>query len=80
MLKNRLEEEIEKWSEKLDKKLSKVDYVDDSGEWLLENAEAYRQDFGHFMKNDDLIKAYEALIWSWAFIEIGEELNHISEK
>lgn len=77
MLKNELEGEIEKWTEKLDGRLPKLDPVDDSGEKILENARAYRRDSKHFLENEDLIKGYESLIWAWAFVEIGEELEHL---
>ncbi len=76
-MKNELKEEIEKWSEKLDKKLSKVKATDEEGKELIENALAYRKDSKHFHKEGKLIQSYESLIWAWAFIEIGEKLEHL---
>lgn len=77
-LKNELEREIEKWSRNLDKKLPKIKPKDEPGEKILENAQAYRKDSEHFFEDDELIKSFEALIWAWAFIEIGENFNHLS--
>ncbi|KXA88951.1 hypothetical protein AKJ40_01095 [candidate division MSBL1 archaeon SCGC-AAA259M10] len=78
MLRNELENKIEKWSHKLDEKLNRIRAVDDHGERILENAEAYRRDSDHFFENDELIESFESLIWAWAFLEIGENLNHLA--
>lgn len=75
MLKNDLENEIEKWSKKLDEKLPKIEAKEDEGEELLENAKAYRTDSDHFYEEGELIQSYESLIWAWAFVEIGEKLD-----
>ncbi len=75
MLKNDLEQEIEKWNEKLDGKLPDVEPVEEDGEELLENALAYREDSKHFYEEEKLIESFESLVWAWAFIEIGERLD-----
>lgn len=77
MLSDELLQEIEKWTRKLDKKLSKVAAKDESGEEILENARAYREDTNHFLEDGDLIKSFECLIWAWAMLEIGKELDHL---
>ncbi|KXA94910.1 hypothetical protein AKJ65_03065 [candidate division MSBL1 archaeon SCGC-AAA259E19] len=77
MLKNELLREIEKWTEKLEERLPKLKPVDDSGKELLENARAYRRDSEHFLENDRLIESYESLIWAWAYVDIGERLDHL---
>lgn len=77
MLKDELLKEIERWTEKLDERLPKLKPVDDSGEELLENARAYRRDSEHFFEKDKLIESYESLIWAWAYVDIGERLNHL---
>ncbi|KXB06149.1 hypothetical protein AKJ53_01230 [candidate division MSBL1 archaeon SCGC-AAA382F02] len=78
MLKNELEKEIEKWTEKLNERLPGLKPEDNSGKEILENIKAYREDSKHFFQNDNLIKSYEALIWAWAFVEIGENLGHLT--
>lgn len=77
MLSDELRKEISKWSDRLDVKIPKVKSMDKSGDELLENAEAYRKDSEYFLKNNDLIESFESLIWAWALIEIGEDLNHL---
>ena len=79
-MRNELEKEIEKWEGKLDKKLSVAEEVDDDGRWILENARAYRKDSEHFFEEGDLIQSFESLVWAWAFVEIGENLDHIRNK
>lgn len=78
MLKNELKEEIEKWTEKLNERFPGLESKDNSGEEILENARAYRRDSEHFLEEGNLIQSYESLIWAWAFIEIGEKLNHLA--
>lgn len=78
MLKDELKEEIERWTEKLDGKLPGLEPIDDPGKKILRNAKAYREDSGHFLDRGELIESYEALIWAWAFVEIGEDLGHLS--
>jgi len=80
MTENKLEIEIEKWKEKLNNKLSKTKKTDKQGEWILENAKAYQKDSQHFHKNNNLIEGFESLIWAWAFLEIGEKLDHITKQ
>jgi hypothetical protein len=71
-----LTEEIQKWSNKLDKALSATAPLDKRGEELLKNIRAYRQDSKHFLEQD-LIKSFECLIWAWALLEMGRELGHL---
>jgi len=40
-------------------------------ERFLENISAYLSDSHYFMKQKDLIRAFEAVIWAWAWMEIG---------
>ncbi len=80
MLRDKLVREIEKWSDKLDKKIAKLGSGDKEGERILKNALSYRKDSDHFFENDDLIESFEALIWAWAFVEIGEDLDHLKSK
>lgn len=74
-MKDELEKKIDKWSEKLDDKLPKLEFVEEEGKEILKNAKAYRKDSNHFYEEDKLIQSYESLIWAWAFIEIGEKLE-----
>lgn len=73
-----LQEETERWKEKLADRLEDVAAVDDVGEDILENARAYRADADHF-EADDLVRAFEAVVWGWSWLEIGERLGHVQE-
>ena len=47
-------------------------YENISGEEeFMENISAYIQDCQYFLEKDDLIRAFEAIIWAWAWMEIG---------
>jgi len=49
-------------------------FADVSGEeHFLENISAYIRDSHYFLENGDLIRAFEAVIWAWAWMEIGLE-------
>ncbi len=72
-----LRTETEKWHEKLRSRLESVAAVDDEGEDLLENAQAYHSDADHFRAEEDWVRAFESVIWAWSWIEIGERLGHL---
>lgn len=67
--------EIEKWSKRLDDSLLSVQPSGERGTKMLQNIKAYRNDSKHFLKRGDLIKSFECLIWAWATLELGKELE-----
>jgi hypothetical protein len=67
--------EIKKWSKKLDDSLLNVQPSDERGAKMLQNINAYRNDSKHFLERGDLIKSFECLIWAWAILELGRELE-----
>jgi len=67
--------EIKKWSKKLDGPLLNVQPSDERGAKMLQNINAYRNDSKHFLERGDLIKSFECLIWAWAILELGRELE-----
>ncbi len=73
----KLIEEIKKWTAKLDNALSAARARSEQGEKMFSNIKAYRGDSEHFLKQGDLIKSFECLIWSWSLLEIGKELKHL---
>jgi len=79
-LEEKLKQEIEKWSKRLDRELGKVLATSENGEEMLENARAYFSDSKHFFEKEDLIRAFECLVWAWAWLEIGKELKLLKEK
>ncbi len=68
-----LRNETGKWLEKLGKLSLKP--VNEKGRWILENAKAYMSDSRYFLEKNDLIRAFESIVWAWAFVEIGKELG-----
>jgi len=49
-------------------------------EHFQENISAYIQDSRYFMQNGDLIRAFEAVVWAWAWMEIGLEQGLLEER
>ncbi|MDM7934603.1 MAG: DUF357 domain-containing protein [Methanothrix sp.] len=59
--------ETSRWLERAEELRSEV-----SGEeQFLDNISAYISDSRHFLEQGDLIRAFEAVIWAWAWMEIG---------
>lgn len=67
--------ETEKWLAKINKERKKIKLVDESRKDFLKNIDAYIADCGHFMKEGKLVLAFEAVIWSWAWLSIGKEMG-----
>ncbi|RLJ04942.1 MAG: DUF357 domain-containing protein [Candidatus Aenigmatarchaeota archaeon] len=70
MTEEHLRKETEKWLKKIRDKLSVVGANDEKGKGILKNINAYVEDCEYFMKKGDLIRAFEAVIWAWAYLEI----------
>ena len=49
-------------------------------EHFLENVSAYIRDSHYFLEKGDLIRAFEAVIWAWAWMEIGLEKGLLQQK
>ena len=47
---------------------------------FLENISAYILDSEYFLEKRDLIRAFEAVVWAWAWMEIGLEKKILQEK
>jgi len=75
-LEENLEEETRKWLVKAEDMFAAV-----SGEeHFLENISAYIRDSHYFLEKGDLIRAFEAVIWAWAWMEIGLERKVLENK
>ncbi|MCK9405794.1 MAG: DUF357 domain-containing protein [Methanothrix sp.] len=68
-LKEDLLNETVKWQEKAESFFGKLS----GDERMLENISSYLSDSHYFLKQNDLIRAFEAVIWAWAWMEIGLE-------
>ncbi|MBI4170761.1 MAG: DUF357 domain-containing protein [Candidatus Aenigmarchaeota archaeon] len=74
-IKEELEEETQKWLEKIKKERENIILSDSSREDFLENIDAYISDSEFFLEHEELIEAFEAVIWGWAMLELGQELG-----
>ncbi len=72
-LKNSLLEETEKWLKKIED--VKIEIKSPKGEEFFQNIEAYISDARYFMEKGDLIRAFESVVWAWAWLEIGKEMK-----
>ena len=68
-----LEEDLQmetlKWLEKAEELYCQIS----GDEHFLDNVSAYIRDSHYFLEKKDLIRAFEAVIWAWAWMEIGLE-------
>ncbi|MFB3764196.1 MAG: DUF357 domain-containing protein [Methanotrichaceae archaeon] len=66
-----LRSETLKWLERAGSLFSEI-----SGkEEFIDNISAYISDSKYFLEKGDLIRAFEAVIWAWAWMEIGLEMG-----
>ncbi len=70
-----LKEETDKWLSRL--KSKEVNSLGKKGDMIKENIEAYTEDTEHFLEKEDLVRAFEAVVWAWSWLEIGEELGKV---
>ena len=75
VIEQQLRDETEKWLEKINKERKIVNANDEKGADLLKNVDAYIEDTQHFLEKNDLIRAFEAVVWAWSWLEIGKELG-----
>lgn len=75
MIKKELLKEISYWLPKAKEELEKIKKGRVKDKDFLINIEAYLQDAEYFLKKEDLIKSFEAVIWAWAWLEIGKRKN-----
>ncbi len=74
-----LERETLKWLSRAKEKAGTLEAVP-GGDNFLENALAYISDARHFLEKRDLVRAFEAVVWAWAWLEIGEREGFLREK
>ncbi len=73
MIEHQLKEETEKWLAKAKERRRGIR----SSSPHLKNIDAYISDSEYFMQKHDLIRAFEAIVWAWAWLEILEELKQL---
>lgn len=70
-----LREETLKWLGKAEDLFSDIS----GDERFMENISAYISDSRYFLEKGDLIRAFEAVIWAWAWMEIGIETGDLKK-
>lgn len=74
-LEKELLNETKEWLTKIKAERKKIELKDRSKQDTLKNIDAYISDAQHFLENGDLIRAFEAVIWSWCILELCLELG-----
>ena len=69
-----LKEETIKWLERIKRKKFKAK---NGFENFERNIRAYISDSEYFLRKNDLIRAFECVIWAWAWLEIGKEYGFL---
>jgi hypothetical protein len=72
-------EDINRWMEKLEPLLPRIEALDAKGEELLTNLKAYADDARHFQEDGNLVLAFECMVWAWALWETGRQLGVLTE-
>lgn len=70
-----LRSETEKWLERIRAEQKNVVLKDAARKDFLTNIDAYIEDTTHFLNQKDYVRAFEAVIWAWAWLSIGKELG-----
>ncbi|OYV13137.1 MAG: hypothetical protein CG440_1235 [Methanosaeta sp. NSM2] len=68
--------ETVKWQKKAQDLYDNISGEDE----FLENVSAYIRDCQYFLDRGDLIRAFEAIIWAWAWMEIGLHKGLLRQK
>ena len=74
-LEKELKRETEKWLGKIREEMRGAEVLDKEREGLLENIRAYVKDCNYFLGKNDLIRAFESVVWAWSWLEILKELK-----
>lgn len=68
-----LEDELRRETLKMIEKIRKMKFEGEKR--FVENIKAYISDSEYFLEKGDLIKAFECIVWAWAWLEIGIEIG-----
>lgn len=65
--------ETSKWLARAEAEFKKVSPIGKKGEEFSKNIAAYLKDTKYFSEKKDYVRAFEAVVWAWAWLEIGAE-------
>ena len=71
--------ETKKWLERIKERIKGVVACNEKGEEFLRNIKAYVSDTEYFFEKGDLVRAFECVVWAWAWLEIGLNLGLLKE-
>lgn len=75
MIEEELRSETLKWLERLESEKQHIRTINDKGQEFLVNIEAYISDSQYFLDKEDLVRAFECVVWAWAWLEIGLKID-----
>ncbi len=70
-----LRKETVKWLERIEDRIENVE----GNEQFMRNIKAYISDSKYFLEREDLVRAFECVVWAWAWLEIGLETGELHE-
>ncbi len=70
---NELSDQTKIWSDKIKSEMEGIKLLNRDKRNFLENVQAYIQDSEYFVEQGDLVRAFEAIIWAWSWLEIGKK-------
>ncbi len=65
--------EIKKWTKKINEEIKGIQGDED----FLKNINAYINDSKYFFEKNDFVRSFEAIIWAWAWLEIGKDIKKV---
>ncbi|HIP57688.1 MAG TPA: DUF357 domain-containing protein [Archaeoglobus profundus] len=80
MIEKELKNETIKWLSRIREKIKNVEAVNEKGEEFLRNINAYISDTEYFLNKNDLIRAFECIVWAWAWLEIGLNIGILKQR
>ena len=71
-----LRSETVKWLKRIESRIANINGSDD----FIENITAYISDTKYFMEKGDLVRAFECIVWAWAWLEIGLKIGKLRDE
>jgi hypothetical protein len=79
MIEEELRKETLKWLERIKVRIVRIKAINRKGEEFLRNINAYISDSEYFLEKRDLVRAFECVVWAWAWLEIGLDIGILAE-
>ncbi|WP_456368826.1 DUF357 domain-containing protein [Geoglobus sp.] len=73
-----VEEELRKETLKWLERIEALKF--DGDRRFVENIRAYISDSHYFLDKGDLVRAFECVVWAWAWLEIGRDFGFLEVK